>query len=103
MTIPSQPAARPPATPILHVDNDAVRVTEWRFDPGAATGWHRHELPYVITPLTDGQLKIIGPGGSETAAELIAGRSYYREAGVEHDVINNSDAELRFVEVEWKA
>lgn len=98
MTTPS-PAA---ATSILHVDNDATRVTEWRFAPGAATGWHRHALPYVITPITDGRVKVIGPDGAETTAEMIAGRSYYRDAGVEHDVINDGDAELRFVEVEWK-
>ena len=92
----------PNATPIVHVDNERTRVTEWRFAPGAATGWHRHELPYVITPLTDGELKLIGPDGVATAATLIAGRSYYRDAGVEHDVINAGDGELRFVEVEWK-
>jgi len=26
------------AEPIVHVDNEHVRVTEWRFAPGAATG-----------------------------------------------------------------
>ena len=31
------------AEPIVHIDNDQVGVTEWRFAPGAATGWHRHE------------------------------------------------------------
>lgn len=93
---------RAAATSIVHVDNDQTRVTEWRFAPGAATGWHRHELPYVITPITDGSLKLIGPGGVESAATLVAGQSYYRDAGVEHDVINAGEQELRFVEVEWK-
>ena len=32
------------AVPTVQVDNDRVRVTEWRFAPGAATGWHRHEF-----------------------------------------------------------
>ncbi|MEM7745675.1 MAG: cupin domain-containing protein [Pseudomonadota bacterium] len=90
------------AQAIVHVDNDHTRVTEWRFAPGAATGWHRHELPYVITPVTDGQVRIKGPGGAETTAEMVAGQSYYRDAGVEHDVINAGPGELRFVEVEWK-
>ena len=86
----------------VHVDNERTRVTEYRFAPGDATGWHRHEFDYVITPVTDGRLRIVGPDGAENHAELIAGRSYYREAGVEHDVINAGGAELRFVEVEWK-
>ncbi len=90
------------ATSIVHVDNERTRVTEWRFAPGAATGWHRHEFDYVITPVTDGQVRIVGAGGAESHSEMVAGRSYFREAGVEHDVINAGAAELRFVEVEWK-
>ena len=34
--------------------------------------------------------------------KLAAGDSYYRDAGVEHNVINDSDDELIFVEVELK-
>jgi hypothetical protein len=32
-----------------------VRVTEWRFKPGAETG-HRHEADHVVVPLGDGHL-----------------------------------------------
>lgn len=90
------------AKPTVHVDNEKVRVTEWVFGPGDATGWHRHELDYVITPVTNGQVRVVGPDKTSTDAEMIAGQSYFREAGVEHDVINAGDGELRFVEVEWK-
>lgn len=30
------------------IDNDRVVVTEWRFAPGAQTGWHVHALDYVV-------------------------------------------------------
>ena len=40
--------------------------------------------------------------GKRTPFEMIAGVSYFREAGVEHDVINGPGGELRFVEVELK-
>ena len=30
------------AQPTLQIDNERVRVTQWRFAPGASTGWHRH-------------------------------------------------------------
>ena len=90
------------ANPTLQTDNELTRVTEWRFAPGAATGWHRHEYDYVIVPITTGTLKLIGPHDTETYAQLEAGVSYFRNAGVEHDVINANDYEFSFVEVEFK-
>ncbi len=95
-------ADRPAAIPTVKVDNARTRVTEWRFPPGAATGWHRHEMDYVVTPMTTGPLTMADSAGSETQAELITGQPYFREQGVEHDVINNNDFEFVFVEVEFK-
>ena len=92
---------RPNASPTLQIDNERVRVTEWRFPQGAATGWHRHEYDYVVVPQTTGTLTIQNAEG-EYDAELSAGIAYYRQAGVEHDVINNNDYEFVFVEVEIK-
>ena len=46
------------AQPTLQIDNDRVRVTEWRFAPGTETGWHTHEMDYVVVPLYDGTLRI---------------------------------------------
>ncbi len=86
----------------LQIDNERVRVTEFRFAPGAATGYHRHEHDYVIVPSTTGRLKLIGPDGAESVAELTAGQCYFRQAGVEHDVINANDFPFSFVEVELK-
>ncbi len=90
------------ARPTIQVDNEVARVTEWRFAPGAATGFHRHEYDYVVVPMTTGQLKLIAADGSETVAELTAGQSYFRKAGVEHDVVNAGDGEFVFVEIEFK-
>ncbi len=86
----------------VQTDNSRTRVTEWRFAPGAATGWHRHQYDYVVVPMTTGTLQLIGPNGEATFAELAAGVSYFREAGVEHDVVNANDVEFVFVEVEFK-
>ena len=90
------------AVPTVQIDNDRVRVTEWRFAKGAATGFHRHEYDYVVVPGTTGKLKIVGPDGHESFAELTAGQSYARKAGVEHDVINAHDGDFVFVEIELK-
>ena len=89
------------AVPTVHLENERVRVTEWRFAPGAATGWHRHEFDYVIVPLTAGTLHL-DAGDKVTEAQLVAGVSYFRRAGVEHDVTNAGAGELAFVEVELK-
>jgi len=90
------------AMPDLQEDNARTRVTRWRFPPGGETGFHRHEFDYVVVPLTTGTLKIIDPNGGESLSALTAGVSYFREAGIEHNVINDSDAEFVFVEIELK-
>ena len=48
-----------------------------------------------------GQLLLKTSDGPVTA-DLVTGNSYFRQAGVEHNVINNNDYELVFVEVEIK-
>ncbi len=90
------------AVPTVFIDNDRTRVTEWRFAPGANTGWHRHEYDYVVVPMLDGTLKIDLPEGERTQAELSKGIPYFREEGVEHDVINANEFEFAFVEIEFK-
>jgi quercetin dioxygenase-like cupin family protein len=91
----------PQAVAIVKVDNAQVRVTEWRFAPGAHTGHHRHEYAYVIVPLTTGALASTAAGG-ETVAALRAGEPYFREAGVEHDVRNANGFDFAFIEIELK-
>jgi quercetin dioxygenase-like cupin family protein len=92
---------RPKAVPTVQIDNQRVRVTEWRFSPGAATGWHRHAYDYVVVPQTTGRLELEEAGGTRAAA-LSAGEAYFREAGVEHDVINANPFPFAFVEIEIK-
>ena len=90
---------RPQARPTVQVDNERVVVTEWRFPVGSETGWHRHGHDYVVVPMTSGHL-MIDDGKETRRAEMVAGSSYYRPAGVEHNVINDGDGALRFLEVE---
>jgi quercetin dioxygenase-like cupin family protein len=92
---------RAKAVPTVKIDNERVRVTEWRFAPGAATGFHRHEWAYVVVPMTTGRLAATGPAG-DSVNELVAGQPYYRPAGVEHDVRNANAHEFVFIEIELK-
>jgi beta-alanine degradation protein BauB len=88
------------AVATVQIDNDHLRVTEWRFAPGAATGYHRHAYDYVVVPILDGELELIGPDGRRSRAQLQQGKSYFRNAGVEHDVVNAGTGEMAFIEIE---
>jgi len=93
--------ARPAATPTVQIDNEHVRVTEWRFPPGGETGWHRHGMYYVVVPQTTGELLLETPEG-EVRSQLTTGVSYSRPVGIEHNVINPGDSEFVFIEIELK-
>ena len=82
------------------IENDRVRVTRWDFpNPGDCPGWHRHEHDYVVVPLFDGDLRIDNGTGT-VISSLTTGGSYFRQAGVEHDVCNGNDGACSFIEVE---
>ena len=85
----------------IHVENARVIVTEYRFAPGANTGWHIHGHDYVVVPLLDGKVKLDTPEGIKFA-EMKKGVPYYRNKGVEHDVINASEGNYAFIEIELK-
>jgi beta-alanine degradation protein BauB len=90
------------AKAIKHIENDRVIVTEYRFGPAGNTGWHRHAHDYVIVPLMDGRLKLVTAGGDQYA-EMRKGVPYFRNAGVEHDVVNASVGDYAFIEIELKS
>lgn len=92
----------PQAVPTVQIDNERVRVTEWRFAPGAETGFHVHGMDYVVVPSGTGKLKLVAPDGTESFATLTLGQSYTRKCGVHHNVINANAFEFAFVEIELK-
>ena len=93
------PAERAKST--VFIDNDRVRVLEWRFAPGAEVGHHVHGLDYVVVPIMDGNLRAVTSEG-ESVNQLKVGQPYFRNAGVEHNVINANAEEFAFIEVEIK-
>jgi quercetin dioxygenase-like cupin family protein len=93
-------ADRPQAISTVKINESYVRVTEWRFEPGAETGWHRHPADYVIVPLMDGDLLLEEPGGTSRVAKLKAHEPYARREGVEHNVVSANDFPFAFMEIE---
>lgn len=83
----------------IQVEKQALRVTRFDFEPGSETGWHRHSADYVVVPLKGGILTVEDSKGS-SRYPIETGMSYAREAGVEHNIANDTDEVISFVEVE---
>mgnify|MGYP002735277475 CR=1 FL=1 len=92
---------REKAIPTVQLDNHQVIVTRWDFPPGSETGWHTHGHDYVVVPVADGKMRLETPEG-ERQVTLVVGESYTRQAGTEHNVINDGSEPFAFVEVELK-
>ncbi len=83
-------------------DNERVRITVWRFGLGESTGRHVHGLDYVVVPLTGGTFRVTTRDGEVSAMTQELGVPYFRSAGAEHDVMNDSGGNAVFVEIELK-
>tara|TARA_B100000427_G_scaffold145435_1_gene120969 strand:+ start:152 stop:439 length:288 start_codon:yes stop_codon:yes gene_type:complete len=93
---------RPAAEATSMLEDERVRVTRYDFAPDAETGWHRHEMDYVITTLTPCTMLLEEPGGGSRTVTFAAGEVYRREEGVEHNVVNAGTEPMAFIEVELK-
>ena len=91
------------ATSNIQINNKLVKVTKYSFMPGQETGMHKHLYDYIVTPLTDGKLLLIDKIGNVSDYTLVASYSYFRKAGVEHNVINNGKQKIIFIETELKS
>jgi len=92
---------RPQAKAELQIENERVIITQWKFSPGAETGWHKHAYDYIVVPNMDGEL-LLENKEEEIITKLEAAQSYYRPLGIEHNVVNNNDYAFSFVEIELK-
>ena len=83
-------------------ENDLVRVWELAVEPGKSKGWHRHDLPYVIVPITDGAIEIESIDGKVIRPQDVAGKAIWRDPGEIHDLRNLGTAIYKKVLVEIK-
>ena len=81
------------------LENDRVRVLEFRGKPGDKTAMHSHPGTVVIA-ITDGKFKFTLPNGQSIEAELKAGQTLCQDA-VEHttEVMGTSEAHVVIVEL----
>ena len=84
-------------------ENDQVRVWDFVVEPGKSKGWHRHELPYVIIPMTEGEIEIESAlTGQIEKPKSIVGSPIWRDAGEVHDLRNIGRSTYRNIIVELK-
>ena len=89
------------ATAEVQLENADFKVTRWTIEPGAVIPMHRHEFEYVVVPMVTDTMTVVDASGAVHEAALVAGQSYSRPAGTEHQVENRSSSSaIVFVEVE---
>ena len=93
---------RKKATAKIQVNNKHVKITKFSFQPGEETGMHKHLYDYIVTPINNGKLLLIDKNDYKSDYDLVASESYFRKAGIEHNVINNGKKKLIFIEIEIK-
>lgn len=92
---------RPLFTLSNQIENNRVSVNHLFFPAMAQTKWHRHERDYVIVPMEDAEL-FLESAEESIKVQLKKGQCYYRDCGVEHNVINPNDFPITLIEVEIK-
>ena len=84
------------------IDDEKVRVTLFDFEPDQETGWHLHDYDYVITAVTDCNMALQNSDGTQSTSQVLKGNAYRRHAGIRHNVINSSNKQMAFIEIELK-
>jgi quercetin dioxygenase-like cupin family protein len=85
-------------------ENELVRVWDFVVEPGKSKGWHRHDLPYVIIPMTDGDIELESAiTGQIDRPKGKIGEPIWREAGEIHDLRNVGKASYRNILIEIKS
>jgi len=86
-------------------EDDRVRVWVIRLKPGERIGFHRHQLDYFWTAITDGRARSHQQDGSTIETEYFPGETRhesYRTGEFKiHDLENTGSGELVFTTVEF--
>lgn len=83
-------------------DDDVARVTVWSFRHGDETGKHRHDMVYVVVPLSGGAFQVIEPSGDRWELVQQRGVPYAGHVGATHNVVSLGSGLRSFMEVELK-
>lgn len=84
-------------------ENDTVRVWIVDLEPGSKQAMHKHDLPYLVIPLTDGENVMRFLSGRLVHTHEKPGMALWREAGEPHELTNTSSWRYKNILVELKA
>lgn len=83
-------------------ENDAVRVWIVDLKPGERQPWHRHDLPYLIVPMTEGANEIHFESGRVVRTGERPGSVLWREVDEPHELRNVSGWHYQNILIEMK-
>lgn len=86
---------------VVHED-DRSRIIQYTLKPGEQTGWHRHELDYVVIFKSAGELTSTFADGTTKTFSYEPGKSAAYTAPVEHNAVNTGDTDVTGYEIEYK-
>jgi len=102
MTAQAQdPAKTSPQYYRVLLENDQVRVLEWRLKPGEKEAMHSHP-PGVVYELSAAKLRITFPDGKTQESTGAAGETFWR-GPTTHAIENIGDTEAHAIAVDVKA
>ena len=87
---------------IVLFEDSKTKITSWRFDPGAETGWHHHNYDYVTIQKSEGRLKIENENGEIHYIDYENNQAASYTAPIIHNASNVSNVEVRVIEIEYK-
>jgi hypothetical protein len=83
-------------------ENESIRVWSFKVEPGGLKKMHRHDLPYLIVPISGGKVEITTLEGRSRTGEDTAGAAFWQDHGETHQLRNLGDAPYENVLVELK-
>ena len=83
-------------------ENDMIRVWSFAVAPGGIKRMHRHDLPYLIVPMTGGKVELTTIEGKVRYGEDVKGAAFFLDAGETHQLRNLGDNTYENVLVEIK-
>jgi quercetin dioxygenase-like cupin family protein len=104
MTTPSMPEGTVlgPIGDGVIFENEIIRVWRLELPPGGIQGWHRHDHPYLIVPMTEGTNIMRFSDGRVRNTEEKPGEVLWREPGIPHELENAGTANYGNILIEFK-
>ena len=83
-------------------ENEMIRVWSFSVAPGGIKRMHRHDLPYLIVPMTGGRVELTTIEGNVRYGDDVKGAAFFLDAGETHQLRNLGDYTYENVLVELK-